>query len=79
MIESTKLIKMNILFLVFLGGRGSEKEYFLYGSNIDKNREPLFRLHTQVALHDIWVKKSKSSSFSISDVYYEISRDFVFY
>ena len=43
MIESTKLIKMNILFLVFLGGRGSEKEYFLYGSNIDKNREPLFR------------------------------------
>lgn len=53
MIESTKLIKMNILFLVFLGGRGSEKEYFLYGSNIDKNREPLFRLHTQVAVHDI--------------------------
>ena len=41
MIESTKLIKMNILFLVFLGGRGSEKEYFLYGSNIDKNRQPL--------------------------------------
>ena len=64
MIESTKLIKMNILFLVFLGGRGSEKEYFLYGSNIDKNRQPLivvpvsgskglFRLHTQVAVHDI--------------------------
>ena len=30
-------------------------------------------------MHDILVKKSKSSSFSISDVYYEISRDFVFY
>lgn len=41
MIESTKLIKMNILFLVFLGGRSSEKEYFLCGSNIDKNRQPL--------------------------------------
>ena len=62
MVESTKLIKMNILFLVFLGGRGSEKEYFLYGSNIDKNRQPLivvsgskglFRLHTQVAVHNI--------------------------
>ena len=64
MIESTKLVKMNniILFLVFLGGRGSEKEYFLYDSNIEKNRQPLivvsgskglFRLHTQVAVHDI--------------------------
>lgn len=38
MIEFIKLIKMNILFLVFLGGRGFEKEYFLYGFNIDKNR-----------------------------------------
>ena len=62
MIESTKLIKMNILFIVFLGGRGSEKEYFLYGSNIDENRQPLivvseskglFRLHIQVVVHDI--------------------------
>ena len=60
MIESTELIKMNILFLVFLGGRGSEKEYFLYVSDIDKNRQPLivvsgskglFRL--QVVVHDI--------------------------